>query len=61
MDPELRCELYRDPDDRPPYRVRVFDRNERLVAFRRFWTRVEAEEWGQRWGKATTADLSLRA
>jgi hypothetical protein len=45
---KARYEVLREPHNTPPYRVRVFDRQNRLVAFRRFWTRIEAEDWGSK-------------
>jgi hypothetical protein len=49
MKSEAHYEVQKEPQDRPPYRVRVFDDRQRLIAFRRFWTRNEAEDWGRRW------------
>lgn len=59
MNSELHFEVQHDSKDRPPYRVRVFDEKERLMAFRRFWTRVEAEDWGQQWLRPSTAEAPL--
>jgi hypothetical protein len=51
---EPKYQVLHDRQGPLPYHVRILDAGNRLIAFRRFWTEIEAHDWGRRqiirWG-----------